>query len=99
MIQFILHVLMIIVLGNIFYIDYKRDKLSANLKKRNANIKKHTDHNSLEEWNAYDKGRADEETVITEWIEKWDGKTNSGMGQILTKKFHELYEQHYKKSA
>lgn len=36
-----------------------------------------------EERAAYDKGREDEEKVIIKFITKWDGKTNSGMGELL----------------
>ncbi len=62
----------------------------AELEDKDADIKKNTGYNSKQEWEAYDKGRFDEENVLTDWIKRWDGKTNSGMGQILYDKFKEL---------
>lgn len=49
-----------------------------------------TGHNIMEEHTAYDKGREDEQSVIIAWIEKWDGKINSALGDLLNKKFQEL---------
>lgn len=45
----------------------------------------------------YMKGREHEAETITKWIENWDGSTNSGMGELLTKKFKEqLFKQKLK---
>lgn len=74
-----------------------RDKIIANYKKSIVNekdnipadFKQVTGHDSSKEMIAYEKGREDEQQVITEWIEKWDGSTNSGMGELLNKKFNE----------
>lgn len=38
----------------------------------------------------YDKGREDEQEVVTKWIEDWDGSTNSVMGALLMKKLKEV---------
>ena len=54
------------------------------------NYKEITGYNNPEEHAAYDKGREDEESVIVAWIKKWDGSTNSAMGELLDKKFKEI---------
>ena len=42
------------------------------------------------ELTAYEKGRTHEQITIYNWIEKWDGSTNSGMGDLLMEKFREI---------
>jgi hypothetical protein len=54
-----------------------------------ADFKQVTGHNSPKEMIAYEKGREDEQKVISEWIEQWDGSSNSVMGALLKKKFDE----------
>lgn len=49
-----------------------------------------TGHKTLIEMEAYDKGRDDEQTTITNWIEDWDGSSNSGFGQLLKQKYKEF---------
>lgn len=49
-----------------------------------------TGHNSIEEYRAYEEGYSAREKVTIEWIKKWDGSTNSGLGQLLMDKFREL---------
>jgi hypothetical protein len=53
-------------------------------------FEKHTGFLTHEEFAAYEKGREDEEKTITDWIEKWDGSTNSAMGDLLIKKFTQI---------
>lgn len=48
-------------------------------------FKQVTGHDSPKEMMAYEKGREDEQQVIIEWIEKWDGSSNSVMGATLKK--------------
>ena len=55
-----------------------------------ADFKQVTGHDSPKEMMAYEKGREDEQKVCADWIEKWDGKSNSVMGALLKKKFDEL---------
>ncbi len=54
-----------------------------------------TGWNTMEEYMAYDKGREDEHKVLCKWIEKWDGKTNSVMGQLLHDKMDELFSKSF----
>lgn len=44
------------------------------------------------EWSAYEKGRKHEQSTISKWIEKWDGSTNSAMGDLLGKKLINFIE-------
>ena len=53
-------------------------------------FKEVTGFNTPEELSAYEKGREHEGRVIVDWIKKWNGKTNSVMGQILYNKFKEI---------
>jgi len=55
-----------------------------------ADFKQVTGHDSPKEMAAYEKGREDEQQVIIEWIEKWDGSGNSVMGTTLKKVFEKL---------
>lgn len=61
-------------------------------KRQNNEVKKHTGHNSAEEWIAYDKGREDEQKVLMDFIGKWDGQTNSAMGTQLMITFINVYK-------
>jgi hypothetical protein len=45
-----------------------------------------TGFNTMAEYEAYNKGRADEEKVILKFIEEWNGETNSEMGSLLASK-------------
>jgi hypothetical protein len=45
------------------------------------------------EYSAYCLGRHDEAITITEWIRKWDGSTNSQLGQILFSKMKEVKDK------
>ena len=45
------------------------------------------------EYSAYCLGRHDEEMTIVEWIRKWDGSTNSQLGQILFSKMKEVKDK------
>lgn len=56
----------------------------------NEEYKKMTGHSNIHEHIVYDKGREDEQTVILDWIKKWDGSTNSTLGQLLDTKMREL---------
>lgn len=49
-----------------------------------------TGFDTPEEWRAYEKGRTDEETVLVDWIKKWNGGANSSLGKILHDKIIEL---------
>ena len=58
-----------------------------------VNVEKYksvTGFNTPEEWNAYEKGKEDEEKIIIEWIKKWRGGINSSLGVLLHNKFNEL---------
>lgn len=57
----------------------------------NEEHEKITGWKTIAEAHAYDTGREHEQTVIMEWIEKWDGSINSGMGDLLRRKVKELY--------
>jgi len=59
-------------------------------------FQKVTGFNSHEEMSAYENGRQDEESVICDWIKKWDGSTNSVLGEILKNKFIEWQAQQVK---
>ena len=52
-----------------------------------------TGFDTPEEYAAYEKGRSDEQLVTTNWVQKWDGSTNSVMGAIITDKSHELAKE------
>lgn len=64
------------------YVDKSNDNIPTDFKQV-------TGHDSPKEMMAYEKGREDEQQVIIEWIEKWDGSSNSVMGALLKKKFDE----------
>lgn len=49
-------------------------------------IKEVTGFNTMAEYQAYTKGRGDEQTVIMKFIEEWDGSTNSAAGALLASK-------------
>src|SRR6185312_3283038 len=69
--------------------DLKEYASIVNERKDNipADFKKITGHDSPKEMAAYEKGREDEQEVIMQWIEKWDGSGNSVMGALLKKVF------------
>lgn len=46
--------------------------------------------NNPDELQCYERGRELQEKVMIKFIEKWDGSTNSEMGQILSDKFKAL---------
>ncbi len=58
-----------------------------------AKHKSITGWNSQAEYEAYDKGRADEEDVLIAFIEKWTGSTNSALGSLLNSKFKNMAAQ------
>lgn len=39
---------------------------------------------------SYDKGMADHEKVMFDFIDKWDGKTNSRFGEALNNKLNQI---------
>ena len=43
-----------------------------------------------EEWLAYEKGKQDEETLFLRFISKWNGETNSRVGELLVKKLKQI---------
>jgi hypothetical protein len=53
---------------------------------------KMTGHKTAELQAAYDRGYEANEKVIMDWIAKWDGSTNSAMGELLNKKMNELWK-------
>lgn len=55
--------------------------------------------NTDAEWLAYEKGREDEEKVLLEFVNKWDGKNNSAMGTSLHNAFLRfMYKNSIKKT-
>jgi hypothetical protein len=49
-----------------------------------------TGFNTPVEMSAYEKGRQHEEQAMMDWIEKWEGSVNSGLGELLRKKVEQL---------
>lgn len=58
-----------------------------------SEYKKITGHKTPEERKAWDDGYDAATKVIIKYIENWKGQTTSKMGDILSKKMKELYEQ------
>lgn len=71
------------------WLDESASPSTANTEEERLN-KETTGFNTVAERVAYDEGYADHEKVMTQWIEKWDGSTNSGLGALLARKFKEL---------
>lgn len=61
-----------------------------------AEYKKITGFDTPAERKAYEEGREDEAKVIFDFIRKWDGKTNSGLGEMLDDKFRDWQKQQSK---
>jgi hypothetical protein len=53
-------------------------------------FEKMTGFKTKEELEAYDRGRIEEERMILEWITKWEGSTNSRMGELLYSKLESI---------
>lgn len=49
-----------------------------------------TGHRTPELRQAYEEGYSNAQGVMTAWIQKWDGSTNSAMGEVLMSKFKKL---------
>jgi len=49
-----------------------------------------TGHRTPELRKAYEDGYSNAQGVMIAWIQKWQGGTNSGLGQLLISKFKEL---------
>lgn len=58
-----------------------------------AEWKKITGHDTPEEMRAFEKGYDAHMDVVMEWIKKWDGAPNSGLGFALRAKFQELQDK------
>lgn len=56
-------------------------------------MKKITGHDTLAEWAAYDLGREHMERVMIQFVEEWDGSTNSHFGELLMKKTKEIHDK------
>jgi hypothetical protein len=46
---------------------------------------------------AYNKGRSDHETVMFDFISKWNGGTNSRFGKAIHDKFNQINYKHDRK--
>ncbi len=64
----------------------ERIEKSQPAKTVNEEYKKVTGHSNPYEHQIYDKAREEEQSVIMSFIEKWDGETNSALGDLLSKK-------------
>lgn len=53
--------------------------------------KKITGWDSPQEWQAYDIGRSDEMITIYKFIQEWDGRRNSALGNLMFTKMQELF--------
>lgn len=62
---------------------------TANTEEERLN-KEITGFDTVAERVAYDEGYSANQKVMMQWIEKWDGSTNSTLGELLDRKFKEL---------
>lgn len=61
--------------------------------KAHLEFKRITGWDTVEEWGSFQDGQEAQDKVIEEWIQEWDGKRNSRMGEVLYNKFMELKDK------
>ena len=59
-------------------------------------LEKHTGYKTIAEWSTFEAGYEGHEKIMMEWIEKWQGETNSALGSLLYVKFQELKDKEFK---
>ena len=72
--------------GKYFILETKR----PNHINKAEEMKEITGFDTIQEHQAYDKGREHEQIVLKAFIKRWDGSTNSELGQLLSDKAKEI---------